>query len=168
MFEAALRAKAEMVFPTRSGSARRRKSTAGFAYLLLLALLAAIGMAATLAVQLGVAAARRDAEQALLTVGEEIESALRDYRQVHGAGPMALDELLLDMRMGGTRRYLRKLYADPLTGRTDWGVVRSPDGSVACVHSRSEGIPFKQGGFALRHRHFADATSYSAWCFGRR
>lgn len=137
------------------------------AYLLLLGLVAVIGMAATISIQLGAAASRRDAEQALLAVGDEIDRAVRDFRSAHGRGPSTLEDLLGVDQAGGARRRLRKLYHDPLTGSAQWVTVRAPDGGIVCVHSGAEGRPIKQAGFKVRYRSFETASSYSGWCFGR-
>jgi hypothetical protein len=64
-------------------------------------------------------------------------------------------------------RHLRRLQADPLTGR-EWGVVKAPDGGVMGVYSVSEGKPLKTGGFRLKEARFEGATSYREWVFSYR
>ena len=81
----------------------------GFAYLLLLLAVALIGVAASAAVTLGAAMARRDAEQQLLAIGVEFQQALRSYAGVPvgavmptgGRGPRSLEDLLKDPTRAG-------------------------------------------------------------------
>jgi len=156
-----------------------RQVESGFAYVLLLLGIAVLALGASAALQLGAQAGRRDAERALLSVGAEYERALYSYAGMtvpagHHAsagalvarGPRTLEELLKDPRVPGIRRHLRRLHADPLTGRADWGVVRDPAGFIVGVYSLSDGRPIKQLGFDARHAHFEEAPSYAKWVFG--
>lgn len=146
----------------------------GFAYLVLLLAIALIGIAASSAVSLGATVARRDAELQLLAIGAEFDQALRSYAGVPGAaaavasarGPRNLDDLLRDPRYPGVRRHLRKLYADPLTGSTEWGLVRDSEGFIIGVYSQAAGRPIKRGQFPPMQAHFEEAESYSGWVFG--
>lgn len=141
----------------------------GMAYLALLVVIA--GMAAALAATATVwhTAQQREKEKTLLYVGEcyrraigqYYESALGDKRY-----PTTLDDLLLDKRMPGVRRYLRRLYTDPLTGANDWGLVVAPQGGIMGVYSPYDGdAPLKQGGFAPAQYGFENATRYADWQF---
>jgi type II secretory pathway pseudopilin PulG len=113
---------------------------AGYAYVLLLAAIAVISVVASASVAPGAAASRRDAERHLLAIGGEFERAFASYRRAGmQPGPRTMDELLRDPRVPGVRRHLRQLYADPLTGRDDWVVIRDPQGFITGVHSRADG-----------------------------
>lgn len=151
----------------------------GFAYVLLLMAVAVLALGASAALQLGAQAGRRDAEQALLSTGAEFERALYSYAGVAVAataantsgalaarGPRDLQELLKDPRVPGVRRHLRQLYADPMTGKVEWGVVRDPAGFIVGVYSLAQGQPIKQLGFDARHAHFEEAPNYAKWVFG--
>jgi type II secretory pathway pseudopilin PulG len=157
-----------MVVRLPSGSDNRAKQR-GFSYLFLLIIVAVLGIAAANAVSLGVNASRRDAEFELLAIGAEFENALRSYRAagVAGtrAGPRDLEDLLLDRRIAITRRHLRKIYADPLTGRQEWGVVRQPDGLIVGVYTMAPGIPIKRAGFDAHRASFENAERYAQWVF---
>ena len=157
-----------MVARLPSGSDNRAKQR-GFSYLFLLIIVAVLGIAAANAVSLGVSASRRDAEFELLAIGAEFENALRSYRAVGVAGtrigPRDLEDLLLDRRISITRRHLRKIYADPLTGRQEWGVVRQPDGLIVGVYSMAAGIPIKRAGFDAHRASFDNADRYAQWVF---
>jgi type II secretory pathway pseudopilin PulG len=152
---------------TASGGRARRR---GFSYLFLLIAVAVIGIAAASALSLGADASRRDAEVDLLTLGAEFENALRGFRAIGvgraRSGPRDLNELLLDKRLADPRRHLRKIYADPLTGRQEWGVVRHPDGSIAGIFSLAPGSPIKRSGFEAHRAGFENAQRYGQWVFG--
>lgn len=140
----------------------------GFTYVGLLILLAIIALASSVTIQGVALLQQRAAEEQLLLVGEEFQSALQRYAQATPVGqrtqPAALKDLLNDPRYPTARRYLRQIYVDPLTGTRDWGVLRGKEGIVA-VYSLSPRQPLKISNFPLRHAEFAGATSYSKWIF---
>ncbi len=146
----------------------------GFAYLLLIIAVAVLSVAATAAVSAGAAFARRHAERELLAIGAEFRQALQSYAGVPpgmvvppGArGPRSLDDLLRDPRLPGVRRHLRKLYADPLTGKSEWGLVTDPQGFIIGIHSLAEGSPLQRTGFDPTQAGFEDAPDYRHWVFG--
>jgi type II secretory pathway pseudopilin PulG len=151
-----------------------RSSHCGFAYVALLLAIALIGLAASASLSLGSVMARRDAERQLLSVGLEFQQALRSYAGIPvavaipalGRGPRTIEELLKDPRVLGIRRHLRQLYADPLTGRNDWELVRDSEGYILGLYSTAEGRPIQRTGFEAPLASFEDAESYSQWVFG--
>lgn len=142
--------------------------------MLLLLSVALISITATAAVSLGATMARRDAERELLAIGAEFRQALRSYAgvpggalpSVSGRGPRSLDDLLKDPRAPGVRRHLRQLYADPLTGKPEWGLVLDAQGQITGMHSLAQGRPIQQAGFEPHLGAFAGAESYRQWVFG--
>jgi type II secretory pathway pseudopilin PulG len=106
----------------------------------------------------------REAE--LLRRGDAIARAIEAYVNVQGAPPKpgSLEDLVHDPRLLSPRRFLRKVYQDPLTG-DDFELIRSADGGIAGVYSRAEGVPLKQGGFPREYASFANQSSYAAWKF---
>ena len=158
---------------TLNGMGTRRRQT-GFAYILLLVSIAVIGIVASSSLSVGALVSRRDAEQNLLTVGKEFEQALRGYagelaagiNAPNARGPRTLEELLKDPRAPAVKRHLRQIYADPLTGKAEWGLVKDPAGFIVGVYSLSEGKPIKRTEFDGSQAHFEAATSYSEWIFG--
>lgn len=161
--------------PVRYGLKPSQPATAsGFAYVLLLIIISVIGIVASASLSFGSLIARRDAEQYLLFTGAEFEQAIRAYaavpanatNAVNARGPRTLEELLKDPRSASPRRHLRQIYADPLTGKDSWGIVREPSGTIVGVYSLAEGIPIKKTGFPAQQVTFEDAESYSTWVFG--
>jgi type II secretory pathway pseudopilin PulG len=142
----------------------------GFTYIGLLILIAVIGVAATASVQLGVVLQRRAAEEQLLDIGMQFRNALISYANATPVGqkraPSSLQDLLKDPRYPNPRRHLRKLDADPLTGKEEWGIVSWPDGSgIAGVYSLSKACPIKIGRFDAPFQSFEGKTSYQDWLF---
>ena len=131
------------------------------ALVFLLTWVALLSAVAAHALQLGAAHTRRQAEAELLAIGAEFEAALRS----HGARPQSLQDLLRDPRAPGVRRHLRRLYADPLSGRAEWGLQRDAQGGIVGVYSLAGGEPLKRRGFAPHQAHFAQARRYSDWLF---
>jgi hypothetical protein len=62
-------------------------------------------------------------------------------------------------------RHLRRVYPDPITGKDEWGLVKSADGGFAGVYSLSEEAPLKTAGFALRDASFEGKARYADWQF---
>jgi type II secretory pathway pseudopilin PulG len=110
--------------------------------------------------------AMREKEADLLHIGDEYRKAIERY-YVSGPKqyPKSLADLVKDPRKPGTVRHLRRLYPDPITGKEEWGLVKSDDGGIAGVYSTSEAAPLKTGGFAVRDASFEGKTKYSDWQF---
>jgi hypothetical protein len=108
----------------------------------------------------------REREAELLYVGNQYRLAIQRY-VVSGPGlyPRKLDELLKDPRSPSTRRHLRRLYPDPITRSSEWGIIKAPDGGIMGVYSRSEEAPLKVANFRMRDQEFASAAKYSDWKF---
>ena len=143
-------------------------SNAGFTYVWLLLAVAfmAVGLAAV--AELATTAMRRDKEAELLFVGDEFARAIAQYRASSSGSPQypqRLEDLLADKRFPNVRRHLRRIYPDPITGSTEWGLVRGPGGGIVGVYSRSTTQPLKTANFPKGYEAFASATSYADWRF---
>ena len=142
----------------------------GFTYVGLLLLLALAGTALAGAGTLWSIESRRDKEAQLLFIGDQFNEAITSFREHTPAGqmqrfPRRLDELLDDKRWPTTRRHLRQVFVDPMTGSREWGLVRTPGGEIIGVHSLADGKPLKKGNFPGRWAAFAQAGSYRDWRF---
>jgi type II secretory pathway pseudopilin PulG len=141
----------------------------GYTYIGLLVLVAIMGIFLTTAGEVWHTAQQRDKEAELLFVGDQFRRALDQYyRNSPGRArsfPMRLDDLLLDPRYPDTRRYLRKIYVDPMTRGQDWGLVTGPNGEILGVHSLSEDEPLKKGHFSAANKRFEGRMKYSEWLF---
>lgn len=110
--------------------------------------------------------AQREKEAELLFRGEQIRNAIASYYRKEQRYPQALAELLEDKRFPMPVRHLRRLYRDPMSGETDWGLVEVPGGgAVMGVYSRSEDPPIKTGNFSAKNPEFEKATKYADWKF---
>jgi type II secretory pathway pseudopilin PulG len=151
-----------------AGHARSRQG--GYAYLALLILIAIIGVVAAATAQLGNVYQRRMAEKELLFVGGEFQRALSSYASQTPVGqltqPHVLDDLVHDPRYPNPVHHLRKVYADPITGKTDWVLVMSPDGqTIVGIHSASLAHPIQIAQFPAEFQGFEDRHTYAQWIF---
>jgi len=120
---------------------RVRVRTGGFTYLMLLWWVALSGLMLAALAQSWVLDARRAREAELVWRGEQFRQAIEAYASVPvGEGqshlPRRLEDLLEDRRSGELQRHLKRIWPDPMTGRTEWGLVREGDG-ITGVHSLS-------------------------------
>ena len=138
----------------------------GFSYLGVLFVVALMGILLGAAGEVWHTQAMREREAELLFVGDQYRKAITRY---HAAGggvyPRELADLLKDSRRPDTQRYLRKLYADPVTGKNEWGLLKSADGGILGVHSLSAAKPFKLSGFRQEYAGFEGRQKYSDWQF---
>ncbi|MFA5240740.1 MAG: type II secretion system protein [Sulfuricella sp.] len=148
---------------------RHARREGGFTYFVLLAVIAAMGFVLATAGEVWHMVLKREKEQELLFAGDQFRRAFNLYN-LHTPGnarrfPLSLDELLKDPRHPGVKRYLRKIYADPITGSSQWGLIKGPNGEIFGVHSLSEEEPLKKSGFRLVDAKFEGRAKYSEWVF---
>lgn len=151
----------------RYGSAARQ---AGFAYVMLLITVMAMGVGLAAIGDVWHTTNRREKEQELLFVGDQFRLAIAQYYAQTPPGntqrfPSRLEDLLKDPRLPGTRRYLRKIFTDPISGEKKWGVVRGINGGISGVYSLSVDKPFKKSGFKLADKDFEGMSRYADWVF---
>lgn len=141
----------------------------GFTYLAMLAAVAALGWGAAWIGEVWSVTAQRDKETELLWVGEQYRQAIGLYYQRTPGGakryPERLEDLLEDKRYLAPQRYLRRIYRDPMTGRTEWGLIRSPEGGITGVHSVSDRASIRKANFAGKTKGFETASRVSEWRF---
>jgi len=159
------------VRPTASGerALRRAHAQAGYTYLLILFVVAGLGLLAAGLGQTWRDRAQREREAELLAVGVEMARALASYQnRSPDAGkqwPESLDVLVEDRRFATPQRHLRRIYRDPMTGETDWGLVRDK-GKIVGIHSLSEKVPFKTHDLPEELGEGGEsAKSYREWVF---
>ena len=145
------------------------KPQKGFTYLGMLIIVAVMGMGLAAFGQIYSHAAQREKEAELLFVGEQFRDAIASYyRKSPGSNvyPKTLEDLVEDKRFPMPQRHLRRIYADPVTGGKEWGLVEAPGGAgIMGVHSLSEEKPIKSAHFSTKQQEFETAESYKAWRF---
>ena len=142
----------------------------GFTYLGLIFLVAIIGLVGAAGLKVGSLLQRAAAEEDLLYIGAAFSDALQSYAAATPRGrpaqPPTLQELLKDPRFPGTRRHLRKIFVDPLTGKAEWGVLYLGDKvGVIGVYSLSDAKPLKISNFDPRFVGFENKEKISDWKF---
>jgi type II secretory pathway pseudopilin PulG len=148
----------------------RRHREAGFTYVGLIVLVAIIGLVGAATMKADALLRRAAAEQELLEIGAAFSAALTSYAEATPRGqlpqPPSLEALLKDPRVPGTRRHLRKIFVDPITGKAEWGVqYQGEQGGVIAVYSLSTSRPLKIGNFDQRFSGFDNRKHISDWKF---
>lgn len=137
----------------------------GFTYVgLLLAIvffgLGSVGVARALA-----SSERGEKERELLFIGQQFRDAIGAYYTSGPGGgryPENLEQLLKDPRFPTLVRHLRRIYPDPVTGQSEWGLVMAPEGGIMGVFSLSERKPMKQANFEPPNQRLNDAIMIAA------
>jgi len=153
-------------------SCRMRRNptrTGGFTYIGMLLFVAIMGVALGAVGDVWKTVRQQEKEQELLYIGHQFRLALTRYAS-QATGPVKrypakLEDLLRDPRNPGVKRYLRKIYNDPITGGTDWGLVKSVNGEILGIYSLSEEKPLKQANFSKADISFENAAKYRDWVF---
>lgn len=111
---------------------------------------------------------QRAREAQLLFAGDQIRRAIQAYYNGGVAGgiyPKTLDDLVNDNRTLQTRHFLRRVYRDPMTNSTEWGLVKGIDDRIMGVYSLSQQTPLKKTGFPKDYQGFENKRSYKEWAF---
>jgi type II secretory pathway pseudopilin PulG len=138
----------------------------GFTYLGMLALLMVMLLWSGAAMQVSQTMLRRDKEAELIFIGNQYRLAIVSFYLSMGRFPASLDELLNSTPAADKpRRFLRRIYRDPITGKSEWGYVKNPSGGIQGVYSLSELTPIKQANFELSDTTFTGSKKYSDWKF---
>jgi type II secretory pathway pseudopilin PulG len=138
---------------------------AGFTYLGILVAVALMGLMLSAVGRVWAVHEQREREVQLLFVGDQYRMAIGRYYRSGRSYPMSLADLVQDDRSPLPRRFLRKLYADPMTGDADWTLIPAPGGGIMGVASASQAAPIKRAGFDLQDKAFADSDCYCKWRF---
>jgi len=121
--------------------------------------------------------AQRERELELLFIGHQFELAIESYYNQSPDGikdfPIKLEDLLLDKRTLIPLRHIRKIYIDPMTNSSEWGLIKNDSDGITGVFSLSEGSPIiKSSEFHKQYKNeFNDTTTnedvikYSEWKF---
>ena len=151
-------------------SIRTCRSCGGFTYIGVLLAVVFIGVALVATGTVWQQTRQREKERELLFVGSQFRQALEGYYENPPPGkakkfPPKLDDLLQDDRYPDVRRYLRKIYRDPMTGDTEWGLLRGADKGIVGLYSLSKGEPLKTAHFDPEDAQLADKRHYHEWRF---
>jgi len=139
---------------------------AGFTYIGLLIAVVLLGLALSAVGTVWRTSAQRERERELLYIGHEFRAAIAAYYAAGGRQyPQEVSDLLEDKRGPKPNHYLRRLYADPMTGKADWLIIRTASLGITGISSSSAAAPIKKGGFSQDEESFGDADSYQDWKF---
>jgi len=154
--------------PAAMPGSRRSIGTAGqggFTYIGLLFAIAILGITLATIGVVWSTQIRRDKEAELLYIGNQYRAAIGRYLNSGGQYPLELADLVEDRRYPVARRYLRRIYPDPMTNGVDWERIVAPQGGIMGVASRSQAKPIKVAGFDGGNVAFEKAETYNDWKF---
>ena len=141
----------------------------GYTYLWVIFAVAFLGVGLSSAGVVWHFAQQREKERELLFIGSAFRAAIAQYYDRSPGAvkqyPRELTDLIKDPRYPSTQRYLRKIYRDPMTWKTEWGIVRTPTGEIMGVYSLSTDKPIKMSGFRAADQTLEGKSSYTEWKF---
>lgn len=119
------------------------RSDQGFTYLWVMFAVAILSVGLCAVGDHSVGTAERQKRIELEWIGGQYVRAIGSYYEASPGNrktyPPTLEALLLDTRFVYVRRHLRRVYADPYTRRSDWQLLRAPDGGVMGISSTADG-----------------------------
>ncbi len=132
---------------------------------MLLGAILIIGIAMAGVAELWTTQVKREKEAELVFRLAEFRRAITRYRADHNRLPKELKDLLEDRTQLQTKRYLRRIYPDPMTGKADWDlkIVADRTGAVSGiedVHSKSTDKPLRS--LSLFGKK-AESVTYKDW-----
>jgi type II secretory pathway pseudopilin PulG len=146
---------------------KKASSQAGYTYLFAMFVVVVIGVAMMAAAKSWKTEVRREKEAELLFRGEQYRRGIESYYQTARAGfnayPTELEDLVKDPNSSATKRYMRRLYKDPITNK-DFELIKEGN-YIKGVRSSSTAVPIKTNGFPWPYELFATAGSYKEWAF---
>ncbi|MEO6118781.1 MAG: type II secretion system protein [Methylotenera sp.] len=131
----------------------------GFAYLVLLILIAAMSLSLGITKENAVHAAQREREKQLIFVGKQFIQAIKSYYENSPnikQYPKTIEQLLVDNRFPKPMHHLRKIYRDPMLNETyrqfelknakldeklPWQLLRNRQGFIVGISSASKRTP---------------------------
>jgi hypothetical protein len=105
-------------------AAPRRRSESGFAMLLVFLMAAVIAISLYMEVPRVAFESQRQKEQMLVDRGEQYKRAIKVFFNTNKRWPAKIE----DLENTNGRRYLRKRYIDPMTGKDEWRAVHIANG----------------------------------------
>src|SRR5581483_847355 len=150
----------------QAGAVHRGGRQRGFTFIGLLIAVVILGVMLTAVSRVWKTTVQREREAQLIWVGHQYRLAIASYYSRGNRFPDTLEQLVVDERFPLPLHHLRRLYADPMTGKADWTLVLTADGQrIMGVASSSNAKPIKQAGFDLVDTDFEHADCYCAWQF---
>lgn len=143
----------------------------GFAYIALLLVIAVVVLTLQKAAEDIAQNAAREREAQLLFVGKQFINAIGSYYRNSPSGqqqfPESLEDLIKDDRFPKPARHLRQIYIDPMTGKSEWGLVKDEQQRITGVYSLSTEIPIKTSFDMQLSQSFGNTPliNYTDWKF---
>lgn len=144
----------------------------GFGYIAVLVVVFVLALFASSATENIFTNSKREKELELIFIGNQYAKAIESYYRFMPSGinefPNKLDDLIDDTRTLPSKKHLRSLYKDPITGLDDWILIKNEDDKIIGIHSSSNQMPLFHNFYKSKYiapEVFAKATTYSDWTF---
>ncbi|HWC98920.1 MAG TPA: type II secretion system protein [Candidatus Sulfopaludibacter sp.] len=114
---------------------RPRRSESGFALLLVFLMAAVVSIMLYMEIPRAALQSQRNKEQLLMERGDQYKLAIRRFMQANKRWPASLDEL----ESLNNRRFLRRRYKDPMTGKDEWRLIHIANGVLTDSKNSKQG-----------------------------
>jgi type II secretory pathway pseudopilin PulG len=143
--------------------------SAGFTYITVIVMVVIMGIMLGAVGQVWKTVMQRDREEELLFRGLMYKRAITQWYTPAASTKQPLpltklEDLVKDPTSLEKKRYLPRLYADPMTGK-EWGVVKDQTGGIIGVVSTSTDDAFKTTKFPEELKELEGKKKYSEWQF---
>src|SRR5215471_18032404 len=113
----------------------RRRKDSGFAVLLIFLMAAVIAITLYMEIPRVAFETQRQKEQLLIERGEEYKRAIYLFQKANpGRWPAKIEEL----ESFNNKRFLRKRFVDPMTGKDEWRLVHIQNGILTDSHANKQ------------------------------
>ncbi len=126
---------------TRRPIRSRRKRESGFALLLIALMAGALAISLYIELPRFAQESQRQKEQLLISRGEQYQRAIQMFFKDNKRYPTRIEEL----ESFNNRRYLRKRFVDPMTGKDEWRIIHIQNGVLADSVNIKPPQPGQQG-----------------------
>lgn len=145
-----------------------KQAQQGLAYLVVLFIAVALGLASTIAYENYSTIAKREREAQWLFAGKQYQQAISSYYHQSPNGfkslPTKLDDLIKDSRFVSVKRHLRQLYVDPITQEA-WQLVLNENQQIIGVVSASQEPILQAAKIAQMLPNAEGTTNYAEFKF---
>jgi type II secretory pathway pseudopilin PulG len=120
----------------------RRRQESGFALLLVFLMAAAIAISLYMEIPRVAFESQRQKEQLLVSRGEQYKRAIQMFMKANNRWPAKIE----DLESFNNRRFLRKRFTDPMTGKDEWRFIHIQNGIlIDSVTNKQKGVAGSTG-----------------------
>lgn len=141
------------------------KKRNGFTLIMVMAVVVILGIMLAVTGQSWRMIMKREREKELLFRGNQIKEAIECYRRQRVVTPLNDLNDLVNIRRNPPIRRLRRFYADPMTGKTDWRLIKDQYGICGVASTSNEETVKVSFSNISSLSSFEGKQKYSEWEF---